>query len=444
MNERGKLGYALMLAGSLLTAAPCFAAETLTTRMNRLERELAELKQSANAQREVPKVDAEAPKKSEVLPTPLVSTSSGTKIQLYGFARFDASYDDGKINPGNIALWAWPEGQNSHDGEWNLTAGATRLGLNLSGPDTEKIKLTGNIEFDFLGGGSENNMNPRMRHAYFKAYWPASDFSILAGQTWDLHSSLIPFVDDSAIMWASGNIGTRHPQVRLTKGFSVGEKSHFEIAVAAARTIGEKNSQPDPLSLGYNTDPGKDAQMPTIQGRIAFSAPLLVQDQPTTLAFSGHYGQEEWDTNTTGAHKTLDSWSGNVELSLPLCKKMAFAGEYFTGANLDDYWGGIAQGVNQSSISDLKKIRASGGWAALKYAPSTSRSLSIGAGIDKPNEDDLALNARSQNQVIFARVLNNITPSLILGFQVSNWKTDYKGSAESNVIRTQGSLTYKF
>ncbi len=321
MNERGKLGYALMLAGSLLTSSPGFAAETFTTRMNRLERELAALKNVMNAQSQAPKVIVETPKKSEEVSSPLVSTSSGTKIQFYGFARFDASYDNGKIYPGNIALWAWPENQNRHDGEWNLTAGSSRLGLNLSGPDTEKIKLTGTIEFDFLGGGTENNMTPRMRHAYFKAYWPASDFSILAGQTWDLHSSLIPFVDDSAIMWASGNIGTRHPQVRLTKGFSVGEKSHVEIAVAAARTIGEKNSVPDPQSLGYNTDPGKDAQMPTMQGRIAFSAPLLVRNQPATLAFSGHYGQEEWDTDTSGTHTTLNSWSGNVELSLPLCKK---------------------------------------------------------------------------------------------------------------------------
>ncbi len=444
MNERGKLGYALMLAGSLLTSSPGFAAETFTTRMNRLERELAALKNVMNAQSQAPKVIVETPKKSEEVSSPLVSTSSGTKIQFYGFARFDASYDNGKIYPGNIALWAWPENQNRHDGEWNLTAGSSRLGLNLSGPDTEKIKLTGTIEFDFLGGGTENNMTPRMRHAYFKAYWPASDFSILAGQTWDLHSSLIPFVDDSAIMWASGNIGTRHPQVRLTKGFSVGEKSHVEIAVAAARTIGEKNSVPDPQSLGYNTDPGKDAQMPTMQGRIAFSAPLLVRNQPATLAFSGHYGQEEWDTDTSGTHTTLNSWSGNVELSLPLCKKMAFAGEYFTGANLDDYWGGIAQGINNFSIADLHKIRASGGWAALKYGANTSTSLSVGGGIDKPNQDDLALKARSQNRVFFARVLHNITPSLILGFQLSDWKTDFKGSGESEIIRAQSSLTYKF
>ena len=183
-----------------------------------------------------------------------------------------------------------------------------------------------------------------MRHAYLKAYWPASDFSIIAGQTWDVISSLIPFVDDPAIMWAAGNIGSRHPQLRLTKGFSTGDKSRIELAAAASRTIGETNT----LADTWNTDPGKDAGMPTIQGRIAFSEPLLVENQPATIAVSGHYGQEEWDTDKAGNHKTLDSWSCNMELSMPLSEKLTFAGEFFTGSNLDDYWGGIGRALIQS------------------------------------------------------------------------------------------------
>ncbi len=436
MKERGKFRYALLLAGSLVTAAPGFAAESADTRISRLERELADLKTAVNSKNAA----IQAPSTTEPLSPPLVSTASGTKVQFYGFTRFDISYDSGKINPGNIALWAWPEALNNNDAEWNLTAGATRLGLNLSGPDTEKIKLTGNIEFDFLGGGTENNMNPRMRHAYLKAFWPTADFSILAGQTWDVHSSLIPIVDDPAIMWASGNIGTRHPQVRVTKGFAVGKKGHLEVATAAARTIGSTNN----WASTWNTDPGKDAALPTIQGRIAYSAPLLVSNQPATLAISGHYGQEEWDTDTIGTHKTLDSWSYNLELTMPICPKMTIAGEYFTGSNLDDYWGGVAQGVNNSLIADLREIRSTGGWAALRFNANPSTSLSFGAGIDNPHDDDLALNARSQNQTIFASVVNKITPGLILGFQLSEWKTDYKGAGESNALRAQSSLTYKF
>jgi hypothetical protein len=439
MNERGKFSYALLLAGSLFTAVPSFAAETVDTRISRLEQELAELKTVVNTKNAVIPGQPASTKKAESPSTPLVSTASGTNVQFYGFARFDASYDTGQIYPGNIALWVRPERLNNNDAEWNLTAGATRLGLNLSGPDTESMKLTGNIEFDFLTPTlAENNQVPRLRHGYLKAYWPASDFSIIAGQTWDVISSLIPFVDEPAIMWDAGNIGSRHPQLRLTKGFSTGQKGHVELAVAAARTIGESNS----LAETWNTDPGKDANMPTLQGRIAYSAPLLVKNQPATIGISGNYGQEEWDTDIQGNHKTLDSWSCNLELTMPICPKMTLAGEYFTGSNLDDYYGGIGQGVNTSAI---REIRSKGGWAALRFAFNPETSFSFGAGVDDPSNSDLsAATARTKNQTIFGALVNKLTPNLILGLQLAQWKTDYYNGDRGNTLRAQSSLTYKF
>ncbi len=451
MNRKRALPYALMLAGLLLAPPAATAAETLEERVIRLEKELAELKTlvgqkpAATAQAAAAPSSPAAPAQQTAKPelqSPLtVTLGSGVKAQLYGFARFDASYDTGKINPGNIALWVRPEGLNNNDAEWNLTAGATRLGLNLTGPDTDTIKLSGNIEFDFLSNiGAENNASPRLRHGYLKAFWPASDFSILAGQTWDVISSQIPFTDDPAIMWAAGNIGSRHPQLRLTKGFSVGEKGRIEVVAAASRTIGESNN----LAETWNTDPGKDADIPTIQGRIAFSTPLLVDTQPATIALSGHFGQEEWDSDKTGNHETLDSWSCNVEIALPLSEKLALAGEYFTGSNLDDYWGGIGQGVNNTISSDLKEIRSQGGWAAIRYTMNSSSSFSLGAGIDDPNDNDLATGGRSLNQSVFANVINRITPNFIFGLQLSKWNTDYKNAPDSDAFRAQSSMTYRF
>lgn len=451
MNRKRALPYALMLAGLLLAPPAATAAETLEERVIRLEKELAELKTlvgqkpAATAQAAAapssPAALAQQTAKPELQSPLTVTLGSGVKAQLYGFARFDASYDTGKINPGNIALWVRPEGLNNNDAEWNLTAGATRLGLNLTGPDTDTIKLSGNIEFDFLSNiGAENNASPRLRHGYLKAFWPASDFSILAGQTWDVISSQIPFTDDPAIMWAAGNIGSRHPQLRLTKGFSVGEKGRIEVVAAASRTIGESNN----LAETWNTDPGKDADIPTIQGRIAFSTPLLVDTQPATIALSGHFGQEEWDSDKTGDHETLDSWSCNVEIALPLSEKLALAGEYFTGSNLDDYWGGIGQGVNNTISSDLKEIRSQGGWAAIRYTMNSSSSFSLGAGIDDPNDNDLATGGRSLNQSVFANVINRITPNFIFGLQLSKWNTDYKNAPGSDAFRAQSSMTYRF
>ncbi|MEI6638076.1 MAG: hypothetical protein WCL46_00010 [Chlorobium sp.] len=433
MNARGKFRYTLLLASSLCTAVPSLAAETaesIETRISRLDQELAELK-------------ALVRNKPAATATPVtLSATSGAKVQFYGFARFDTSCDTGAIYPGNYAFWALPENGRKNDSEWNLTAGATRIGLNLIGTDTESMKLTGNIELDFLTSiATETNQAPRLRHGYVKAYWPASDFSILAGQTWDVLSSLIPYVDDPALLWDAGNIGSRHPQIRLTKGFSTGNNGRLEVAVAASRTIGDRTTF---QTLALQNDTGKDASIPSFQGRIAFSEPLIVKNQPATIALSGHYGQEEWDTNGTGSYKTLDSWSCNLELSMPLSEKMLFAGEYFTGSNLDDYLGGIGQGVNSTVTTDPREIRAQGGWGALRYTINPETSVSLGAGIDDPKDNDLATGARSQNQTIFANVITKITANFILGLQLSEWKTDYKGAGESNALRAQSSLTYKF
>ncbi len=449
MNARGKFRYTLLLAGSLCTAAPGFAAttaESVDARITRLEQELAELKAlvqsrpAATATAETVALTKKA-EPSALLPVTIAATS-GVKVQLYGFARFDASYDTNPISPGNYAFWALPENGRT-DSEWNLTAGATRIGLNLNGPDTESMKLTGNIELDFLTSiSTETNQAPRLRHGYIKAYWPASDFSILAGQTWDLVSSLIPFVDDPALMWDTGNIGSRHPQVRLTKGFATGNNGRIEMAVAASRTIGERSTY---QTLAFQNDTGKDAVIPSIQGRVAFSEPLIVKNQPATIAISGHYGQEEWDTNSAGSFKTLDSWSCNLELSMPLSQKLLFAGEYFTGSNLDDYFGGIGQGVNSTITTDPNEIRSNGGWGALKYTINPVTSVSLGAGLDNPNDNDLAVGARSRNQTIFGNIITKLTPNFILGLQLSDWKTEYKGGApKGDALRAQTSLTYKF
>ncbi len=430
MNARGKLGYTLLLAGTLFTAAPVYAAqtsETVDARINRLEQELAELKALVKT----------VPPAATTPNTLSVSSASGAKVQLYGFVRFDASYDTNPILSGNYALWALPHNSRISDGEWNLTGGATRLGLNLNGPDTDAMKLSGNIEMDFLTAiGTENNTSPRLRHGFLKAYWPASDFSILAGQTWDIVSSQIPFVDDVALMWDAGNIGSRHPQLRITKGFAAGNEGRLELAAAASRNIGEKSV--------FQADTGKDAAMPTIQGRLAFSEPLFVRSQPATIAVSGHYGQEEWDISNTGNFKTLDTWSCNLEMTMPLNEQLLFAGEYFTGSNLDDFLGGIGQGVNAAVASDPRNIRSHGGWAALKCNVNPVTAISFGAGVDDPNDSDVAPSARSLNQTIFANVINKLTPNLIIGIQLSEWKTEYKNDPTSNAFRAQSSLTYKF
>ncbi len=54
------------------------------------------------------------------------------------------------------------------------------------------------------------------------------------------------------------------------------------------------------------------------------------------------------------------------------------------------------------------------------------------------------LNPKTRNQTIFGTLVNKITPNLILGLQLAQWKTDYYNGDRGNALRAQSSLTYKF
>ena len=59
------------------------------------------------------------------------------------------------------------EATRNNDDEFNLTANQTRLGFNIAGPESETMKASGKVEFDFFGNyASENKAKIQMRHAY--------------------------------------------------------------------------------------------------------------------------------------------------------------------------------------------------------------------------------------------------------------------------------------
>ena len=44
--------------------------------------------------------------------------------------------------------------------------------------------------------------------------------------------------------------------------------------------------------------------------------------------------------------KTPNTWSINADYEVPLTKRLTLKGEWFLGSNLDDFFGGIGQGIN--------------------------------------------------------------------------------------------------
>ncbi len=403
--------------------------------MERLKRENVELRQRVErleaALDEIKSLLPEQPAPVAGKDKPAVRSSY--PVVLYGYLKFDAAYDSARTDVGNFARWVESEEDREDDDQFNATARESRLGLKFDGPEFGGASTRGRVEIDFYEGGGENKNRVMLRHAYLELNWPERDFSILAGQTSDVISPLYPYTLNYSVAWWVGNIGYRRPQFRLTKGFDVGADSHLVFQAAATRTIGD--------DIAYDPgDTGEDTGFPTFQGRTALSFPFLT-DEKATVGVSGHWGQEEFDMDASDNNKKFDSWSANVDVTLPIFQWLTAKGEFWTGENLDDYLGGIGQGVNQTTMDE---IQSAGGWVALSLGPFGRWHYNLGAGLDDPDNGDLNDGDRSRNCAVWGNVIYDVNEAVQAGIELSRWETDYKNLEDGDSVRVQTSLIYRF
>jgi hypothetical protein len=363
-----------------------------------------------------------------------VSTASGVKASLYGFVQLDGSWENQRAypDPGNYAVWA-QTGLAAASGEWNWTADNSRLGVNLAGPDGEGLALAGKLEFDFYGGGTQNAPVPRLRHAYGTVSFPKAGLSFLAGQTWDLVAPLNVPTLNAGVLYYAGNLGNaRRPQLRVTETVALPGNGKWEIAAAVARTIGNATN-----AAASGSDAGHDADIPTFQGRTAVSLPLWVEKQPATLGVSGHYAQEAL-LQPDYSYKNVDSWSGAVDLELPLVSVLSLAGEGWRGGDLSTYNGGIGQGIVNGVA-----VEGWGGWFALRLKVGAV-TANLGGGLDSVQASKVAAGGRTRNTSAFGNVGYNLNASSKVAVELQRLETDYKGGASEELWRTQLAYSYSF
>ena len=324
-----------------------------------------------------------------------------TNYKFYGFVKLDVSYDFSKMSTGNYARWV----EKSGGEQLNITARQSRFGLNFTGPEKNGIKTSGKIEVDFYGGGAENKNLLMLRKCYMKINFK-NGVSILAGQASDVISPLVPSTVNYIVNWWAGNVGYRRPQVRFSMVSKLGKNTKLFLDAAAVRSIG-----------------GENTGEPCIQGRAALSFPLL-NKRNTCVGISAHTGKEENSAKT---------WSYNFDMLIGLSKSLTLKGEYFNGENLDAYLGGIGQGVNLAGTG----ITSRGGWASLSINPGTCVSFNCGVSVDDPDDNVLDDGSRSENLCIFGNMFVNITDAAKIGFEISNWKTEYKNSDNKSSMRIQ-------
>ncbi len=400
--------------------------EALKTRIETLEKELSELKAiltEKTATVEKPSVPAQA------APTP----SDGFSIKSYGYIKLDASYNDSRTVNGNYVLYVPSEGTVKNDNTFNITARQSRLGVDITAPQYEGWVTKARVEADFYGDGTvahENKAELMLRHAFLET--TKGGLSFLAGQTWDVISPLNPNSLSYVPGFTSGNTGYRRPQIRVSYNNTIDEYTGILTQFALSRTTGTTNED---LDAGGQND-GDDAGFPTVQARLAITTKGLA-GKKNVIGISGHYGTEEMDW--AGAETDHDSWSGNIDFVIPMSERFTLSGEAFTGENLDDYFGGILQGVNTTTRDE---ILSTGMWSQITFAFNKEWQYNAGFSFDNPDSDDIINGSRDKNSFYYVNAMFKVLPMLTIALEYDYYQTEYKGMADGTVNRLQTSAIF--
>lgn len=228
------------------------------------------------------------------------------KLQLYGFFKLDAVYQDAGVNG-----LTFPRYATTGDGNAYLAVTHSRFGFKYSGtPLDNGMNVSAVLEWDFFDPTSPNQMKLRFRQGYFTLQ--KNSHALLFGQAWDLFSPLGPTtLMTNGYLWQTGNLGFRHAQVRYA--FS-GPRLDFAVSLN------------DPASSG-----GWKNKMPVLQSRLGLK---LGTNNKFQFGLSGIYGRENAE-NTTIAFKNKVNIAGlGLDWNLAICKRLSLKGEYALGKNL--------------------------------------------------------------------------------------------------------------
>jgi hypothetical protein len=350
----------------------------------------------------------------------------GFRIVPYGAFWADMIYQTERTEPGAFTLFVLSPEQDGEDA-FIIDARRTRLGADVSGPRIAALgnaQNGGKVEIDFHGNFvTENRANVLLR----QAYWEVKNerFRLLVGQTSDVISPLIPGTLNYSVGWTGGNIGFRRTQFRGER--YVAASNRFLLTLQAALS--------QDIVADFPNDPGvrrETSNWPIVQTRAAGSWGIRGSGaDPVTLGCSGHIGETGFDFLTAGPpplnlppenDARFITWSFNIDLRAPIGARTGFQGEFFTGANLSSFLGGIGQGVCPCV---RVPISSTGGWGEFWFDWTPSWQSRFGCGIDDPENDD-SLIGRVSNQFIFGNLIYRVSNNLTTGIEVTYWKTRYQ------------------
>ena len=359
-------------------------------------------------------------------PTPAAGIAIGdSRLELYGFVRIDAIYDDSRADAAQTPTFIRSEDPRvgvADQSNYTYHPRLTRVGGNITAPPSLSVagaSLSARVEIDFQAGGRESRQLIRLRHGYFGVSW--SRVSLLAGQTSDIISPLFPAVNGDTLMWNAGNLGDRRPQFRVTWTPAAGSSNRQpRLAVVVGLGLSGAIHSKDLDSDGVRD--GEASGVPNLQTRVGLSVPTGGEGRDVNVSVSAHVGKEELTVPIQG-EDSFTSWSMSLDYEVDIVDPVRVRGEWWTGENLSDFRGGIGQGINTVLGGE---IRSTGGWVEGALQLSQAYSLHLGYTVDDPEDADIVSRGRTKNFAWYVVNQFQLARKLLVGIDYLRWTTEYQ------------------
>lgn len=232
----------------------------------------------------------------------------------------------------------------------------------------------------------------------------------MLGQYWDLISPLLPSPNDDTLMWNAGNLGDRRAQIRLSY-----EPKNKPISWAITLGLTGAIDQKDLDNNGVRD--GEDSGLPNVQTRIGW------RFSKGELGLWAHHAWER-TTNPIAGRTNFMSQSIGLDYQWRMGSEWDVRGEIWLGRNLSDFRGGIGQGINPATGSE---IRSKGGWLELGWRYSPRRRLAIGYTFDDPKDGDVPAGGRTKNSAWYLHHRWRLNGNVEIGFNYLFWTTKWQG-----------------
>jgi hypothetical protein len=362
-----------------------------------------------------------------------VESSSKYRVRLSGMVLFNMSGNRGTVDNLDFAQLATPPGPLSSAGSFEASLRQSQIGLQAFGPTIGGARTSADIQFDFAGGfpDAPNGVTfgiMRLRTGTIRFDW--SSTSVVAGQDSLFFAPLSPTsiatIAVPALAYA-GNLWSWTPQVRVEHKFTVSDSS----SVLLQGGILDSLSGDVPQSEYYRYPTwGEKSGQPAYATRIAWTHKTEGQD--LTLGFGGYYGRQAW-----GYGRSVDSWAGTVDLTVPLGSKFEFTSQFYRGRAVGGIGGGIGQtGLWQGPLDDpateVYGLDSLGGWAQLKFKATPKLQFNGAFGQDNPFASDMRQFGGSQsyyesplskNQSVFGNFIYQPRSDIVFSLEYRRLKT---------------------